>query len=94
MNRRKVSERGRSLYLNLPKSVVDTAGLKAGDLVDIRYVEGIGIIVSMPIRIPIVRGKGMEVSLHDIKFGGRSFMSYDGKTLDVIPLYDGIGRIK
>ena len=90
MRRRTVFAKDRSLYLNLPKEVVDAAGLKAGDDVDVRYIEGIGIIVAFPIRIPVQRSKSKRKKSFTIKKYGREFFSLDGEFLEVIPLHDSL----
>jgi len=91
-HKRTVSERGRSLYINLPTPIINDAGLKAGDVVDLRYIEGIGIVVSHPIMFSLSmseRTRGRAVH-EGVKRGDRMFRSIDGEYLEVIPLHDGV----
>lgn len=92
--KRKLFWSGRSVYVNLPVSVIDTACFKAGDLVDVRYVEGIGVIVSLPIKLPLSMSGRMVGTTTGIKIDGRNVRSINGEYLELIPLYDGFRRPK
>lgn len=92
--KRKLFVSGRSLYVNIPKPLCDEACFTSHDEVDVRYVEGIGIIVSLPVRIPLsdserIGGNSTNVG---VSVHGRMMRSQDGKCLELIPLYDGWRR--
>ena len=94
--KRKLFKRDRSVYVNLPSQVINDAGFKAGDMVDVRYVEGIGVIVCLPIKFPLsmserVRPGPLSIG---VKRDGKMLRSVDGEYLEVIPLYDGFRRPK
>jgi hypothetical protein len=95
-DKRIVSERGRSLYVNLPTRVINDAGLRAGDVVDLRYIEGIGVIVCKPVKFSPsmskrMRGRsvgaGIDRSDRKMKFVGDDY-------IEVIPLHDDFRRKK
>ena len=94
--KRKLFWSGRSLYVNLPKEVISAAGFKAGDMADVRYVEGIGVIVCLPIKFPLSISERMRPGpqITGVKRGGKILRSVDGEYLEVIPLYDGFRRPK
>jgi hypothetical protein len=94
MSRRKVFERGRSVYVNLPVSVVHTAGIQTGDVVRVRYIEGIGIIVCKPVKIPLSQKERRPGNPVDVIKFGRVLTAIDGEFLEVIPVYDSPKFIK
>lgn len=87
---RTVFSKDRSLYLNLPKGVTDEAGLSPGDRVHVRYVEGIGIVVSFPINLTRGSASNAHEYLKGIAKRGRTAVPVDGDKLPVIPLFDGV----
>jgi hypothetical protein len=94
--KRKLFVSGRSLYVNLPSQVISASGFKAGEMADVRYVEGIGVIVSLPIKFPLSMSERMRPSAltTGVKRSGRMMRSMDGEYLEVIPLYDGFHHPK
>ena len=80
--------------MNLPVPVVNEAYFKAGDFVDERYVEGIGVIVSLPIKFPLSMSERLRRSPVNtvVKKGGRKVKSEDVDFIEVIPLRDGLIR--
>jgi hypothetical protein len=80
--------------VNIPKLLCDDAGFQAKDDADVRYVEGIGIIVSVPIKLPLTLDERKRSPSMNVSRYGRNMRSYDGKYLEVIPLYDGFRRNK
>ena len=92
--KRKLFKRDRSGYVNLPSQVINDAGFKAGDMVDVRYVEGIGVIVCLPIKFPLSMSERVRPGplSTGVKRDGKMLRSVDGEYLEVIPLYDGFRR--
>ena len=92
--KRKLFWSGRSLYVNLPRQVISAAGFKAGDIADVRYVEGIGVIVCLPIKFPLSMSERVRPSSLStgVKRDGKTLRSVDGEYLEVVPLYDGFRR--
>lgn len=94
MRLRKVFGKGGSLYVNIPKSVQSQCGFKNGDHVHVWYVDGIGIIVSKPIKIRYVGrrvDRSVRASLDEIAV--RS-LPQDGESYYVMPLFDKGGRFR
>ena len=48
MSERTVFKKGGSLYVNLPKDVVNKSGVKEGQQVSVSFLWGLGIVVGKP----------------------------------------------
>lgn len=88
--KRKLFWSGRSAYVNIPAPILNASGYKAGDMVDVRYVESIGVIVSLPVKFPLSMSERLRPGALStgVKRDGKMVRSVDGQFIEAIPLYD------
>ena len=94
MSKRVIFGKDRSLYLNIPKDVADDAGFKEKDCVDVRFVDGVGIVVAMPILMPRIYDKDKRCRTFGVWKSGKKVGAIKEEYCEVIPLFNSIRRIK